>query len=390
MVRNRVSFEESTGPLPRTKSNSQSGQLEVLYAGDNTHEKRWAALVENSPHPDVYYLPGYAQANAEIEQTEPLALITNPPSDGILAPFLVRRASAKVGDSTMEWLDASTPYGYGGLLNLSDCAHPKTVHSFFHQLNDWCADCSIVCCVIRLHPFLDEQNWADLAGTWQERLQIHSRGPTYSVGLSEWNMELNQPISLRRDRKADMRLAGRNLRVVWATGADDDIDVKLDIFAVLYNELINRNKVESFYRFPKRYFEKLAKLGKRLGIALAMYGDDPAGGNIFLLGSRYAHGHLAVTNDAGRKYGAPTLLIIEGARQARQLGCELLHLGGGVKLGDSLEEYKRSFGGPGHIYRYLIFIADPNKFEFIRGLPSAPWPYHLASSAVEANGGSTP
>jgi hypothetical protein len=359
---------------------------EVLHADDGLDEERWTALVQSSSKADVYYLPEYARATAEIEQTKPLAFVATLPSGRILAPLLIRHTSAATGHSPIEWLDASTPYGYGGLLDSSGQVHLEAFHSFFQQLSSWCSDRCIVCCVIRLHPLIGQQNWTDAAGYWQERLQIHARGITCSIGLSEWNMKLDQPTGLRRDRQADMRLASQVLRVVWGTGADDDVGAKLNIFMKLYDELIDRNGAKGFYRFPQRYFEKLAKLGKRLGIALAMHGNDPVGGNLFLIGRQYAHGHLAAANDLGRKCGASTFLIVEGARRARQLGCELLHLGGGVRPGDSLEAYKRSFGGSTHTYHYLTFIADSERFEMIRRLPHVPWPYNLSTSDFGADG----
>src|SRR5271155_4698664 len=123
---------------------------ETLRAEGILDAKRWTMLVEHSSMPDVYYLPEYAQATAEIEQAEPLALITGAPPCRILAPLLVRHASATISGSTTEWLDASTPYGYGGVLNLSDRIQPETFQYFFHQLYAWCCDRRIVCCVIRL------------------------------------------------------------------------------------------------------------------------------------------------------------------------------------------------------------------------------------------------
>jgi Acetyltransferase (GNAT) domain len=388
MIQNSLSFEEST-PRPA----GWPELAEVLNANNSADVNRWTALVENLSNSDAYFLPEYTRATAEIEQTEPLALIAGPPGERILAPVLVRHMSATFDDSKMEWLDAATPYGYGGLLNLSDRCGMEAIPSFFQQLHVWCASRRIVCCVIRLHPLLhalvDQQKWIDHAGPWRERLQVHHRGATYSIRLSEWNLELNQPANLRRDRKADMRLAARHVDVIRGMGSDDDIDAKLGIFTALYWEMTDRKRAESFYRFPEAYFEKLTKLGKRFGIVIAMHGTEPAGANLFLFGSRYAHGHLSVVNEIGRKYGTATLLNIEGARWARRAGCELFHLGGGLSRGDPLEEFKRSFGGPAHVYRYMTFIADPERFEIICKLPAAPWPYHLASSPVEAGEGNT-
>lgn len=370
--------------LPALEFDDRSQYTDILDANAALDVKRWIALVESSSDRDVYYLPEYVRASAEIEHTEPLAMIAGSPQGWTLAPLLVRRMSAGSGDSSLEWLDAGTPYGYGGLLNPLACICEKTVALFFHQLNTWCASRKIVCCVIRLHPFLDQHNWIDRAGSWRERLLVHSKGPTYAISLSKWDEKLNQPSNLRRDRKADMRLASRNLHIIRGTGNDEDIDAKLSIFQPLYRSMMNGKKAEQFHRFPDSYFEKLTKLGKRFGIVIATHGIEPAGANLFLFGSRYAHGHLAAVSDVGRKYGATTLLNIDGARWARQLGCELLHLGGGLRPGDLLEEFKRSFGGPAYTYNYVTFVADPERFELISRLPDAPWPYHLASTADEA------
>jgi hypothetical protein len=179
-----------------------------------------------------------------------------------------------------------------------------------------------------------------------------------------------------------MQLAHRNLRITWNTGADDDAEMWLGIFSTLYSGLIHRNAAESFYDFPRSYFTKLKALGTRLGIALAWYGDDPVGGNLFLASPRYAHGHLAGTNDIGRKYGASTFLIVEGARWARRRGCELLHLGGGTRPGDSLEDFKRTFGGPSHSYRCVTLIADRKRFDEICSLPTLSWPYNLRDFTI--------
>jgi hypothetical protein len=169
---------------------------EVLLAEDSLDAKRWTALVENSSEPDVYYLPEYARATTEIELTEPLALIAGAPSCRLLAPLLLRRKSAMLNGFSTEWLDASTPYGYGGLLGLSASprVHPEHFHCFVDQLDTWCSSRNVVCCIIRLHPLIRQQDWFEPTDRWQDRLQIHSRGTTSSVELSRWNeSRINQP-----------------------------------------------------------------------------------------------------------------------------------------------------------------------------------------------------
>lgn len=356
--------------------------METLFASDPLDAKRWTALVENSATPDVYYLPEYASATAEIEQSEPMALVAGRSPNRILAPLLVRHMWANADSSAIEWLDASTPYGYGGLLSLSTAglADTPALQLFFKQLHDWCSSRRIVCCVIRLHPLLAQQEWFAMDEYGQGTLQLHPQRSTYSIDCNNWDYSLNRPQHMSQNRRTDLTHAQRVLRVTWASGEDRDAEAGLKIFSSLYNEMLEHRTAESFHRFPPSYFSSLAKLGSRMGTIIAWDGDIPVGAHIALAGNCHAHGHLRAATHLGRKYRAATLLYVEEARWARRLGCQLLHLGGGMQPGDGIETFKRSFHGPAHYYRYLTYIVDRDKFEMIRRLPDAPWPYNLPPS----------
>jgi hypothetical protein len=353
--------------------------METLIAKDPENVRRWRTLVEESALPDVYYLPEYACATAEIEQTEAKALITGPDVNRILAPLLIRRMRVVVNGSDIDWVDAATPYGYGGMLSLSDSglADAGALHGFFEQLQIWCSVQNVVCCVIRLHPLVGQQRWFEPAELWEKIQQIHSPRRMSSIDCCDWDEKEDVPKGMSHGRREDMRLARRALRVTWAEGDDPDIEVSLRIFVSLYNELLERIGAASFYRFPPSYYSGLARLGKRMGVVIAWCGDKPVGANVVLAGTRYAYGHLSGTNPEGRKHGTSTLLNIEEARWARRQGCRLLYLGGGMQPGDGIEKYKSSFGGPSHTYSYLTYVADRERFDYLRALPNAPWPYNL-------------
>lgn len=355
-----------------------STRVEILRATNPADAERWNALVRRSPAQDVYYLPAYVRASSEMEQSEPIAVVASGSGTrGILAPLLIRPISVVVDESGIQWFDACSPYGYGGLLNLSSTGKvdKRDLDCFLEGLHDWCCERDLVCCALRLHPLMCQEEWFKPVQDSQDSVRIAYRGSTSAIDLKDWDVSLDQPKGLRRDRCADMRCARRNLRVTWNNGEDHDAEANLDLFARLYNQTLDRLNAKVFYRFSPSYFSGLAALGQHLGIALAWHGDEPVGGNLFLFGSNYGHGHLAGSNQTGRKYGAATLLLVEGARQARQRGCELLHVGGGVTSGDSLEDYKRSFGGPSYRYAYVTCIADPDRFEQLCRIPNSPWPY---------------
>ena len=365
----------------------RAGAGAVILVGKNPEDaERWRALVEASATPDVYYLPEYACATAEIEQTEAKALVAGASSSRILAPLLIRRMRGALNGSEIEWLDAATPYGYGGILSLSESggADMPALQQFFEQLQDLCSTEGIVCCVIRLHPLIGQDQWFGPVQGLGNRLCMHGRKITSSIDCADWDEGSDMPKNMDHGRRARLRQAQRALHTTWTPGDDPAIQRSLDIFSALYNERLERLEATGFYRFPPSYYLGLAALGKRMGVVIAWQGDQPVGADIALAGTRYAYGHLSGTNAAGQKNGASTLLNIEEARWARRRGCRLLYLGGGIRPGDGVEKYKRSFGGPSHTYSYLTFVADRERFNSIRAMPDAPWPYNDPGSGVPA------
>ena len=355
----------------------QKTAVEMLRATNPEDVERWRTLVQGSAMPDVYYLPAYALATSQIEHSEPLALVAGSDSCKVLAPLLIRRMTTFVDDSKIDWVDACSPYGYGGYLNLSSKGDvdDHDLNCFFEDLHNWCCDRHVVCCVLRLHPLAHQEEWFMPERYSRKFLRIQFRGSTSGIDLNNWDAALDQPKGLRRDRRSDLRHARRTLRVTWTEGEDRDVEVSLNLFSQIYNQALARHGANDFYRFPPSYFSHLAALGRHLSIAFVWLENELVGANIFLAGWHYAHGHLAGTNETGLKNGASTLLIIEGCKWARQRGCELLHLGGGNSPSDSLEDYKRSFGGPSYRYAYLNYIVDPERFEQLSRMPHAPWPY---------------
>src|SRR5271165_4183544 len=295
---------------------------EMLNAANPADAERWSTLVSNSPMPDVYYLPAYAQASSEIEQSEPLAIIAGPDSCKFLSPLLIRRMSAVVNGSRIDWADACSPYGYGGLLPLSGGPTDlRGLRCFFDDLNDWCSARDVACCVLRLHPLTRQEEWFTREEHSQTFPRIRFRGSTTAIDIEKWDEDRDRPFSLHKDRRSDLNVARRSLRVTWTSGEDPDVQLTLDRFFAMYERAMEFRRADTFYRFPASYFSRLATLGCRLGIALAWLDDRLAGGSIFLTGYDYAHYHLACGNEIGMKHRAGTLLVVEGAKWARTQGC---------------------------------------------------------------------
>jgi serine/alanine adding enzyme len=309
----------------------------VLAADD----ERWDGLVDAAPAPDVYFRPGYCRAYEVTGEGRAVAVRT----ETALFPLLLRELPY-----AEDGFDAVTPYGYGGLLPLSDAADSVTD---VRQLRDWCAANGVVSVLLRLHPLLGAfEHLSQMDG-----LEVREHGPSTAVELSR--VEDGRLTGMSKGRKADLSVARRELEVSWETG-----EAALERFREIYDETMTRIGARDYYLFPPEYYGALADgLGDRLGVALARRGDEVVGGSLFMADRRFAHYHLSGTTDAGRELKAGTLLVNAGAVWAAERGCELLHLGGGTQGADSLYAFKRSFGGGEFTYSLATLVADPSRYE---------------------------
>jgi hypothetical protein len=309
---------------------------------------RWEELVDAAAA-DVYYRPGYCRAYEAAGHGRAVAVVT----EDAVFPLLLRPLPFGEGG-----FDAATPYGYGGVLSRArGTSVTGTVHaSEVRQLRDWCVTNGVVSCLLRLHP-LDggpgQLAEADEAGP---DLDIREHGPTTAIDLARLTDGRLEGMS--KGRKADLTIARRELELTWGgEGA-------LERFRTIYDNTMRRVGAGEFYLFPADYYQALQDgLGDRLGVALALLDGEPVGGALFLAGPRFAHYHLSGTTDAGRELKAGTLLVHAGAEWSRELGCDLLHLGGGTQGADSLFAFKKTFGGETYTYAFATLVADGGRYD---------------------------
>ena len=336
----------------------------VLAASDPHDRSRWDELVDHAPISDVYYRPGYASASEAAGHGKAIALILTTRHIQVLIPLLVRSLSDLPFAAGEPGFDATTPYGYGGLLVLSEMGQPAEaeLRVLLDALQQWCRREAIVSCLIRLHPLLDQDQLLGLS-LWQEEANLlHYRGPTVAVQLTNWDCEGRRIAGLRRDRRVALKRARRCLCVSWS-GSDIPLAEALALFREIYEQRMVQLNASSYYHFPLDYYVSLAEgLGNNLAVALAWSDRKLVGASLFFADRQFAHYHLSGSNDEGRQLGAATLLINAGAEWARERSCRFLHLGGGNLSCDSLFDYKRSFGGRIYHYHTLDVIADEAQY----------------------------
>lgn len=318
----------------------------------------WDDLVSASPFGDTYFRPAYVAAHEHLDAGRAMAVLTG----GCLVPVFVGPVTGLPFSHSVDGFDAVTPYGYGGMMPLSDQA--IDCGEVYERLVLWARQENVICCFLRLHPLLpiSEDLRHAAAGHHHE---VRLRGLTTGVTLSDWDQRRDAISGMSDGRISDLSKARRHLEVEWADLEDPGRRAaSLELFQQLYNASLDRLNAPAFYRFPDPYYRSLAEgLGNILGLAFATFEGKPAAASMFFFDRHFAHYHLSCSNELGRKYRGSTLLINAAAERARDRGCRLLHLGGGTRKGDPLWGFKESFGGRIFEHYTVNLVVDHKRYD---------------------------
>jgi hypothetical protein len=66
---------------------------------------------------------------------------------------------------------------------------------------------------------------------------------------------------MHKDRRSELNVARRRLRMTWTSGEDPDVQSTLNRFFALDEQAMESHHADSFYRFPASYFSPVASLG---------------------------------------------------------------------------------------------------------------------------------
>lgn len=287
--------------------------MQILTLDDG---ERWDRAVRAVRGWDVYWLSGYARFwEANGDGAARLALLDGPGGQ-VLKLFLIRKI-----DGT-GYCDITTPYGYGGYLATPGAA--SLVEAFDTAFARVCAANGIISEFVRFHPLKGNQT----AGAVPV-------GETVYLDLAEAPGAGYKPEVRNRIRKAQK--AGLTVRL---TPGPDDIAA----FVRLYRATMDRVGARPYYQFADRAFAGLTgTLPDHLLLGEVLDGDQVIAAALFLFNETYLHYHLG-GSDADWLTLAPNNLLFDAAAQwGRERGIRLMHLGGGVRPGDSLLRFKATF-----------------------------------------------
>jgi len=327
----------------------------------------WRRVLEEVDH-DVYHLPQYCALEADYIGGVPVAFYAEDEGNRqFLLPMVLRPVPGTLTSGPL--YDAVSPYGYPG--PLIRCAEPDkeafTVAALTGMMKSL-AEKGVIALFARFHPTLEVP------------LQ-----PFRSLGVVVQNGEsVSMDLSLSDEAAwaqfhPDHR---RKIRRALDDGGEAFIDTHwrhFDDFERIYSETMVRRDANSFYFFPRIYFERLkALLGDKLQLCIVRMEGQIAAVGLVTESGGVLQGYLNGTRaEFVRK--SPTLLLYEGVRRwAKERGNRIFHLGSGVGgKRDSLFEFKARFSKlrhPFYTWRLVVnesaYQAVVKQWETATGLPS--------------------
>jgi hypothetical protein len=132
-------------------------------------------------------------------------------------------------------------------------------------------------------------------------------------------------------------------------------------FLDVYEQTMRRTTAADHYFFGAAYFDRILE-ADRTWLALAY---DPEGAlaaaSIAAISDGYLHYYLSGSADAHLRDAPMKNVVTQLVEHSAELGLPL-NLGGGIRPGDALEEFKRGFANRRQPWLTSELICDPGKY----------------------------
>lgn len=267
--------------------------------------------------------------------------------DTLAAPLLVREIEGSGGAR-----DAISPYGYPGLVpaglggrhflrGVEEMATTRERAPLDPAAIDWGAT-GLVSVFLR-----------------------HTLDPPPLAGSTERNVvQLADPALPPKSRPSDRRQVRRNLEDGYelrlVPGAETSAAERAG-FLDLYEQTMRRTGAAPHYFFGAEYFD-LVLAAERTWLALVTApGGELAASSIAAVSDGFLHYYLSGSADAHLRDSPMKNVVAALTELTAELGLPL-NLGGGLRRGDALEEFKRGFANREIAWHTSELVCDPEAY----------------------------
>jgi hypothetical protein len=268
--------------------------------------------------------------------------------DVLLAPLLVREIEGSPASDGAPQRDAMSPYGYPGLVPPLGDRH---LSGQARQM-----------ATTPPEPAAIDFSAAGLVSVFLR----HTLDSPPLIGTTERNVvQIADPALPPKSRPSDRRQVRRNLEAGYelrlVPGAETSAKERAG-FLDLYEQTMRRAGAAEHYFFAAAYFDRiLAAEGTWLALATAPDGELAAA-SIAAVSDGYLHYYLSGSADDHLREAPMKNVVSRLVEHAAELGLPL-NLGGGLRRGDALEEFKRGFANRELPWHSSELICDRAAYE---------------------------
>lgn len=240
-------------------------------------------------------------------------------------------------------IDLVTPFSFGGVVS----SFPKeSAEALEREWEKFCGEQGVVTAYIAQHPCqsIGSTSWFDNFHCRQKCFVLDLRQPLDDV----WN-------AFSATHRYEIRKNGSSVSLI--TG---DRSRLTEALQRLYPPTLERVGANANYFLNMSSLSELCTLPDAYLVGAEFNGQIEAV-SLFLCNSSCGEYFINAALTSGRKFSRN--LIWEAVRHLHQHDVKWLNLGGGIHRGDTLEQFKRGFGGSESPLRSVHYIANAAEFE---------------------------
>lgn len=329
-----------------------TGRMEII---GTQAAAEWRRRIRDMPH-DFYHLPEYHRLAERAGEGKAALFAYSEGGANILMPLLLRPIATVDGleRAGSGLFDATSVYGYPGPLTEDGMPPSSAIGGFQRSLTNALQDMKVVSVFSRTHPLIS--NLECLRGLGE----IRHQGRTVSMDLAIADDEAFH--GFRPNHRRNIK----NLIREGYTSSIESVDRSKDEFIEIYHQNMKRVNSSSEYFFGRKYFDDLMKIDGISLMSCRKNGIMTAGAILSHTGV-IAQYHLGATCDDWLKQAPMKLVFNEARRWARERGCSLLHLGGGLGSSeDALFHFKAGFSNRFHTFSTWRWIVAPERYRTLQ------------------------
>lgn len=282
----------------------------------------------------------YCQSLSKANQQEFFLLVINHSDYKIITTYSIRAKQKG-------FCDIYTPYGFGGIIfkineNDSKKLNAEEFNTFwkeFGQKNDF------VTSYMFNHPSFNIPE--------DFKLNFVHHHTIYNLDLTLSKEQLWSSLQKGHKYEINRSYKDSNFKII------KDKEVLFPKFIELYNETMHRVNATDVYFFKEDFLRAISFSDKGILIG-AEYSGNIVAVVLFLFNGKIGEYFLSSADENYRIYSR--VLIWEGILALKEKGVEILNMGGGVTENDSLDDFKRRFGGKSNSIFVRKDIFDEVKF----------------------------